>query len=359
MSVYRRKGQIVYSYDFRHRGHRFHGPTGETGKREAQAAERAIRERVKAGTFDAGRPLTFAAAATLYWSEVGQFLKNDDDAWRWLGWLQRQLGERTLVTAIDNATVARLVALRRADGVSNATVNRSVIEPLRAIVRRARDVWGASTQTIDWRRHALREAQERIRELTTEEEARYFAALRPDYHPVMRFALLSGCRMQEILDMRWQDVDWTGRRITVTGKGDRTRRIPMSDGILDLLRPLRDFTGPVFSYESKRADKAPRGARVRISREGLKITHKRTCVKAGIEDFRFHDFRHTAATRLARQVGNLKAVQHLLGHQDIATTGRYAHVTGDDLLAAMNATESATAARVAGDKVLTEKGKRR
>lgn len=355
MSVYRREGNKVYSYDFRYRGARFHGSTGETDKRRAEAFERAEKDRIKSRAIEPGKPLTFAAAATLYWQEVGQFLKNSHDAWRSLGWLQGHIGERTMIASIDNATIARLVSIRRGEGVSNATVNRSVIEPLRAIIRRTREVWGGQTANIDWSQHKLREAQERVRELSADEEARYFAALRPDYHPVMRFALLSGCRMQEILDLKWQDIDWTGRQLTVTGKGDRTRRIPLSNGIEAILKPMRDFSGPVFTYESKRADNAPRGERVPISREGLKITHRRTCARAGIEDFRFHDFRHTAATRLARQVGNLKAVQRLLGHQDIATTGRYAHVTGDDLLAAMNATESATKAHKTSVSALKNK----
>jgi integrase len=53
--------------------------------------------------------------------------------------------------------------------------------------------------------------------------------------------------------------------------------------------------------------------------------------RAKIPDFRFHDLRHTFATRLLRQTGNLKLVSRLLGHTTIDTTARYAHVLDEDL----------------------------
>ncbi|TNJ41558.1 tyrosine-type recombinase/integrase, partial [Phaeobacter sp. B1627] len=58
--------------------------------------------------------------------------------------------------------------------------------------------------------------------------------------------------------------------------------------------------------------------------------------KAEIEDFRFHDLRHTFATRMLRATGNLKLVSRLLGHTSIETTMRYAHVLDTDLADAMN-----------------------
>lgn len=342
MSVYKRAGAGTYSYDFRWRGHRFSGSTGEADKRRAREYEKKVREQVKTRSIDRSKPMSFADASSLYWTEKGQFHRNAVDIRRAIGWLQTHIGMRVPLSVVTDAKVAELVAIRRKEGVSNATVNRSVTEPLRAIMRRAVTVWRQRVDLPDWKYHLLKEAQERIREMTEDEEARYFAALRPDYHPVMRFALLSGCRMQEILDLEWRDINWRDRSLNVTGKGDKTRAIPLSNAIEALLKPLPRADARVFTYESKRADNAPRGERRPIEREGLKITHRRTCRKAGVEDFRFHDFRHTAATRLMRATGNIKLVQRLLGHEDIATTARYSHVTENDLLAAMNATQSAT-----------------
>ena len=56
---------------------------------------------------------------------------------------------------------------------------------------------------------------------------------------------------------------------------------------------------------------------------------------AGLRDYRFHDNRHTAATRVLRASGNLNVVKRLLRHEDIATTVKYAHSQHEDVLAAM------------------------
>ena len=57
--------------------------------------------------------------------------------------------------------------------------------------------------------------------------------------------------------------------------------------------------------------------------------------KAGVKDFRFHDFRHDFATKLLRDTGNLKLVQKALNHADIKSTLRYAHVLDEDVAAAV------------------------
>jgi integrase len=70
---------------------------------------------------------------------------------------------------------------------------------------------------------------------------------------------------------------------------------------------------------------------------GIMATIKKAMVDAGIEDFRFHDLRHTFATRLLRLTGNLKLVSKLLGHSQVETTTRYAHVLDEDMRAGLDA----------------------
>jgi integrase len=65
--------------------------------------------------------------------------------------------------------------------------------------------------------------------------------------------------------------------------------------------------------------------------------------EAGIADFRFHDLRHTAATRTLRVYRDLRTVQKMLGHKSIATTLRYTRSAIEDVRAAMEAVETATA----------------
>lgn len=346
MPIFKRPGADTYSYDFRLKGIRYSGNTGCTNKREAERFEEEERRKAKASIVDGKKPMTMAIAVFKYWEEVGQHHVNSETTLRTLAWLEAQIGKSKLISEIKAADIARLIAKRRlpaADGKSPspATVNRSVTQPMRAILSRAGDTWDQQVQKIDWSKHLLKEPQERVRELKDTEEEKLFAALRNDYHHIARFALLTGCRMQECLDLEWRHIDWRNMQMRVTGKGSKTRTIPMSNAVYNLLWTYPRADERVFTYLVQRADHAPRGKRLPIEREGLKSIFERAVKKAGVEDFSFHDLRHTCATRLLRKKGNMRLVKELLGHEDMNTTMKYAHVTTDDLRNAMDETTPA------------------
>ncbi len=69
---------------------------------------------------------------------------------------------------------------------------------------------------------------------------------------------------------------------------------------------------------------------------GVRSAHRRACGRAGIENLRVHDLRHTAATCLLKATGNLKMAQKLLRHSNIRTTAKYAHVFDDQLRDALD-----------------------
>lgn len=350
MSVFKRPGSETYSYDFQYRGHRFSGSTECTNKRDAERFEVAEKARAKAAEADPGKNLPFGVALSLYWNEVGQFHVNSSNTERDLAWLQKHVGPMTLMSDISDATVARLVARRRGETVRNseelvsaATVNRTVCEPLNAIHRRAAKTWKAKVQEIDWPKHFLRESEERVREATVAEETKLVDAMREDYVPALQFAIMTGCRRAEIVGLQWTSVDLINREFRVTGKGDRSRTIPMTKAVFNLLWAMKnDHPTAVFTYVAKKTrDGRERGKRYPITIEGFKTAWRRGPRDGAVEDFRFHDTRHTAATRLVRTTGNLRLAQRLLGHKDITTTTRYAHVTHADLRAGLEATEAA------------------
>jgi integrase len=346
MSTYRKKDRPFYFYDFELRGRRFHGSTRCTSKREADAFEKRRRaeadEELKAQERLGREPMTFKVAGSRYWDEVGQHGASVDDTLWSLEWLERQIGGEKRLTEINDSLLARLVAKRRGDQgrggerVKNATVNRTVTEPLRRVVRRASKVWHEPVGRVDWRRHLLKEPAERVRELRVEEEGALFAALRSDYHAVVRFALITGCRLSECVNLRWGAVDWGARKIWINGKGGKLAPIPLPPTVRELLWPLQGHHQEfVFTYVAERAMKGRRhGQRYPISYEGLKTAFRRD-VKRVIPGYRFHDNRHTAATRLLRSSSNIRLVKEMLRHADIATTMKYAHVTHDDIPEAM------------------------
>lgn len=359
MSVYQPRKSPFYHYDFQIRGVRFTGSTGCTAKRDAERFERDEKDKrraeAKAALAVQNAPMTFAVAGARYYVEHGQYLKGDGAKnCKWaIEWLDREIGSHTLIARVDNNTVAKLVAIRRGQGVAPATVNRSMTEQLQKILNRARDMWGQAVARIDWKRHKLKEPKERVRVLSGSEEVRLFEAVRVDYHPVILFALLSGCRMCEILPgkefpgLKWKDIDWGTKKITVLGKGRVVATIPISTALRELLFPMQGHHEEfVFTYVAQRRVMGhTKGERYPMTREGLKSEWRRAKLDAAILDYRFHDNRHTAATNLLR-ASNLKVVQRLLRHSDISTTAKYAHALDDDVRAAMDgAAESRTKSR--------------
>lgn len=368
MSVYKPKNSPYYQYDFQVGGTRFHGSTGCKNERDARAVERDQREKAKAAVKAAkaagGGPLTIDDAAARYWREVGERHANSDTTWTDLGRLVDYFGPTKLLVDITDDDVARLVQWRRAqpawgraetkDGepmrlVSAATVNRSTTLVLKKLFTRAKRTWRHTFPVEpNWRDHFLAEPKERIRELRSGESSALRLATRDDYTPVFEFARATGIRLDECL-LRWNEVDWETGWITTTGKGSRMVKTAITPTVRSILLPLRRHHQEwVFTYVAKRARKAEagykgtgdariRGQRYPVTYEGLKSQWKRIRKAAGVQDFRFHDFRHDLATKLLRATGNLKKVQKALSHADIKTTSRYAHVLDEEVAADLEA----------------------
>jgi len=382
VSVYKRPGKETYSYDFQLQGRRFSGDTGSRTKREAQAFEQARRDEARLelkaeAAFFADR-MTFEIAASRWWLEIGQHQKATDTILRNLDWLKKWVGAETQLEMITDSVIAGLVARRRGEHVpirmkngkikpgklvSPATVNRTCTQPLREILLRAKNVWKVKVADVDFGRHLLKEPQERVREASHGEEEAILSQLARGYDDAVNFAFLTGCRRMEILGLEWPHVDFFSRRFTVTGKGNKTRTIPMSDAIFELLWAQKDHHPTrVFTYEAartKKTDGIVRGKRYPLTEAGLKTAMRRAVPAAGVVNFRFHDTRHTAATRILR-ASNLRVAQRLLGHSDIATTTKYAHAMDDDLRQALEAstTKSPTAAQAESNNSMNFKGKK-
>lgn len=378
MSVFKRKGRTTYEFDFWVKGRRFTGDTGKADKREAQRELERLRTDAKATVEREGAaangPMTFAAAAVRYMNEVGNYQVNALTTLSSLEWLERAIGKTTPLTLINDNLVARLVAKRRAEYrrvgnadtpkrlVSAATVNRTMTEPLRKVLRRAAKTWKVPVGEVEWSQHMLDEPQERVREASEGEEVKIMAGLSRGYDKAVRFAFINGCRRMEIVGLRKTDVDFFSRQFTVKGKGGKSRVIPMNDATFDLLWAIKDDpTEYVFTYQAARTDARKRlvkGQHYRITDAGLRSAMKRQTAAAGVENFRFHDTRHTAATRVLRK-SNLRVVQELLGHADVATTTKYAHAMKEDVRAALNAAspvKSPVQAESEDAKVLPGKG---
>ena len=343
MSIYKPAKSRCWHYDFQFKGRRHHGSTGLSSKRDAQRYEQEQKRKVSLGE-DTKPQRTVEDACDNWYDSKGQYQKSNKTTLYQLGNLIQGLGGSVALQDLSPRILNDYTAVRRAK-VANASVNRE-IALLRRVIR-----WNASqgfeTPSIAWKGFMLPEPRERIRELTDEEEQRLFAALPDNLKPLVEFALLSGQRRTEIVTLRWSDVDLAAGRATFAVKGGHQHTIPLSPRMIALIANQPKVCPQVFTYvclrpSPKRGDRPQRkkGERYPFSKQGWTRQWRAALKEAGIDDYRFHDNRHTAATRNLRSSGNMKAVQRLLGHHDIQTTARYAHVQDEDLRSVLFATES-------------------
>ena len=343
MSVYKPKKSKVYHYDYVWQGQRHHGSTGCAAKRDAERFEGNHRRKVALG--EQAKPTITLEDACNTWQEmVGDHRKNRATSLYQLGYLIAGIGATRPLHDLNFKEIQDYTAKRRAM-VSETSVNRE-IELLRAVVRWTKPR-GYEVPEIEWGKLMFREPQERVRELSADEQERLFDALHDNLKPLVEFALLSGKRRSEITTLRWSDVDLVGKRATVTIKGGDRHKFPLSPRMLEIIKAQPKVCAQVFTYvcqrnAPERKDRPARvaGERYPFSKQGWMRQWWAALKLAGIEDYRFHDNRHTAATRNLRATGNLKAVSKLLGHTNVTTTAKYAHALEDDVRAMLMATET-------------------
>jgi integrase len=141
--------------------------------------------------------------------------------------------------------------------------------------------------------------------------------------PMVLLSLNTGLRRGEVFSLTWHCVNFQAKTLTVEGttaKSGQTRHIPLNDEALSVLKAWRKQTqgeGLVFpGKDAKRLDN------VRKSWAGVLNAAK-------IASFRWHDLRHDFASKLVMAGVPLNTVRDLLGHADLTTTLRYAHLAPD------------------------------
>jgi integrase len=228
--------------------------------------------------------------------------------------------------------ISRYKADRLAASVSPGTFNRelALMKQAFTLAIRSGDGKGEPRQNgLNGKRGAPKD-----RWLTDDEEKRLLAACPGWLKKIVVFAVDTGCRRGEILSLSWKHVDLQRGAATVFGK--KTSEwwgVPLTRRLRDVLsekqasqkvRALHD--NPVFCN--------PEGLAVNIHE--LCWAFEVALSKGGITNFRFHDLRHTFATRLAQNGVDLFTIQKLLGHKSYATTERYAHHYTESLRRGIN-----------------------
>lgn len=348
MSTYKPKGSSIFLYDFQINGRRFHGSTSQKSKRAADKVEAQIRLEVMTET-KRKKVITLDDAAGLYEDKLTKDGKWSKSTEGWILNLVTALGPTRFVHDIEHSDLAEFYRARAAV-VSGSSVNRE-IDAARALWRFTQKSKYDIGEMPDWgaMRYAVRDVDPR--ELSYAEEDGLLERMREDYRPFIQFALMSGWRCAEVRLLRWADLDFPARQARTTIKGGHSAKRPLTSAMIAHIAS-QPVAGPfVFTYECQKTRKGrKKGERYPISKDGWRKEWGRALEQAGVEDFRFHDLRHTRGTRMLRATGNLKAVQEGLRHKNIKTTLRYAHVLDEDVRRALEASESRNIPENAIDK---------
>lgn len=350
MSVYCPKNSTLFVYDFQIAGQRYHGPTHCKTKRAAEQFEAKLRAEI---ALDIGRKkkpvITLDEAAAMYedhlrannkWSATTDYI---------LAGLVEALGPQSYLSEITQADLSEHFA-KRAGAVKASTVNRE-IEVARPVWRRLRKTHDIG-EMPDWGALLYHVPEVDPRELYHDEEARLFEHLRPDMHDFARFALLAGWRLREVRLLKWVDVN-LGQGIAKTKvKGGNIVKRPLTDELITIIANQPKVGPFIFTYVCQKSRKAftdrngrlnparQQGERYPFTQWGWRKPWDKALKAAEIDDFVFHDLRHTRGTRILRATGNLIAAKEALKHRSLKTTQRYAHASDEDVRRALDASES-------------------
>lgn len=256
-----------------------------------------------------------------------------------LRWLDQYLGD-CLLDDISRELIDRIAKAKKRK-TSPSTAYR-YLALIRAILRAARDDW-------DWvdkipRVRLYPEPKKRVRWITEDEAKRLIDELPPHLSLMAAFSLATGLRQSNVTYLRWDQVDLKRAMAWIHADQSKSRKaiaVPLNVDALAILEHQKgENPAYVFTYQGKPVD--------RTSTKAWYAALKR----AGIEDFRWHDLRHTWASWHVQRGTSLQELQELGGWATFEMVLRYAHLAADHLQTAASRIEGTILAQSSESKKL-------
>ena len=254
-----------------------------------------------------------------------------------LSWWDKQLGYCVLAD-LNRAIISEKIEMLKAKTVERVNKDTGIKEPVPISSSRVNRYIAAfshacSVASNEWewleinpvsKIKKLKEPIGRVRFLSDEERVALLSACKraPYQHLylIVVLALSTGARRSEIMNLRWPDIDFNRGQIVLHKTKNKERRVlPLTHHALDLMKAHQKVRriDSDFVFPSQRGDKP---YEIKRSWEGA-------VEEAEIEDFRFHDLRHSAASYLAMNGATLAEIAEILGHKTLQMVKRYAHLS--------------------------------
>lgn len=295
--------------------------------------------------------LTIDEAFAKYYVEKGQYLTLPHQRLTRLNNLKASFNVEYL-HEISETDINQFILNHRQE-FSNSTINR-YLALLSVVLNVAENEWKVQTPHIKISRFKLKEPAENIKCLKDWETAeKIIANASKHLKPIIYTALYTGLRRANILGLKWDNLDFTNNTITLkvkdrTKEGGKIHTIPMIPQLKEILQAQPKINEYVFNFRGKKIESITRSwhfifykfipvkkvndgdvYEIRLV-NGKRVPYKRVLRDESLPYTNFHTLRHTAATWILKKTNNLRITKEILGHSDIKTTLKYAHVLDDE-----------------------------
>ena len=318
MALYKRN--TVWWISITHNGQRIQRSTGTDNKIAAQEYHDKFKAELWTLTKLENKTVYSWRDAVLRWLRENGHKRSIEDDKTHLRWMDPYLSTYQL-HEITRDLLEEVARKKEETGVSPTTVNR-MLEVVRAILRRAQVEWEWIDKIPTIRmRHV---EKQRIRWLTLDEATRLLNELPSHLKEMAAFSLATGLRASNVTGLQWQEVDLKKGHTYIHPDQAKTKKaisVPLNVNALSVLN-ARKGKHPqyVFTYKDM-----PIGqCNTKAWRNALK--------RAGIDNFRWHDLRHTWASRLIQKGVPLHALMEMGGWTDVDMVRKYAHFSSSHLL---------------------------
>jgi integrase len=326
MATIRKRGNYQWQAQVRKSGFPVQSKTFETKQQAIEWASVIESEMARGEWVDRSQAegTTFGDLWTLYENNVVAYLKGYKADMTRGRQLIQHFGKNTSISKINTVAVATL-----RDSLSKSYKATTVLKFLDLLNRTMKYAQidlgihlphGLPVEKI----RKPKNGQPRDRRLAKDEQTKILSYAPDQLKPVIKFAIATAMRRGEIAELTWKDINRQGRfALLRETKNGSSRKVPLSDDALAVLDsiPRKLHDNLIFGYGNA---------------DSITKAFERTCIKAGINDLRFHDLRHEAVSRAFEAGLNVMEAAAVSGHKDLRMLQRYTHLQPGDIADKLN-----------------------
>ena len=317
MALYKRDG--IWWVDIRHKGKRIRKSTGTEIKDDAQRLYDQWKHELWSQANVKSLPNKTWMDAVVRWIDESTHKRSLVTDKIHLAWLDQYLRKQKL-SEIDRDLIESIAKKKERSNVSLTTVNR-ILELIRAILNRAHKEWGWLDSTPVIRMRKIE--NKRIRWLTKQEANQLLKELPSHLNEMASFTLATGLRESNVTQLKWAQIDLTKKHALIHADESKSKRpipVPLNKQAIAILKAqIGKNLIYVFTYQGKPVTRCNNHA------------WQKALKRAGINDFRWHDLRHTWASWHVQNGTPLHELQQLGGWSNYETVLRYAHLSSEHL----------------------------